>query len=209
MNRILVCSLLILCLFASCARYQYPNAAGIRQAEVKALNNYYIDTTQTFVYRARLHVGKQDIKGSLVVKTSTAQEHRVALLSDLGQTLFDMTLTADAYEVHYAMHDLNKGRIMREVADIFRTMTQQRHANTALMFADMQHYYPVYVHDNCYYVLKERRVESIIRVKGAHEYFTLQYSDWNTSELPTKICIEHHRFPLQVELELDVAQSLI
>ena len=207
MNRILICSLLVLGLFASCGTYQYPNAAGIRQAEVKALNNYYTDTTKTLLYHARLHVGKQDMKGNLVVKTLPNQEHRVALLSDLGQTLFDITLGAVNHQVHYVMHDLNKKRLIREVADVFRVMTQQRHADQALMFANQQYYYPVYRYDDCYYVLKERKVERILRVKGAKEYFTLQYSDWNTLDLPTKICVEHHRFPFQMELELAEVQS--
>jgi len=209
MNRFLTYSFFLLLFFASCGAYRYPNASGIRESATQELNNYYIDTAQTFVYRAKLHVFKKDMNGNLIVKTLTRNEHRVALVSDFGQTLFDVSLSPDGYELHYAMHDLNKRRVVREIVDIFRTMTTQRHATSAVMFANQQHYYPVYVVDNSYYVLKERRVERIQQTKGTKEHLAIIYREWNPEDIPTSIAIEHKKFPITINLTLDPGQSTL
>lgn len=209
MNRFLTYSFFLLLFFVSCGTYRYPNASGIRESEPKELNNYYIDTAQAFVYRAKLNAFKKDINGNLMVQTLARNEHRVALVSDFGQTLFDVSISPDEYELHYAMHDLNKRIVVREIVNIFRTMTEQRHATSAVMFANQQHYYPVYVVDNCYYVLKERKVERIQQAKGAKEHLTIVYREWNDEDIPTSIAIEHKKFPLTMNLTLDVDQSAL
>ena len=209
MNRFLTYSFFLLLFFASCGTYRYPNASGIRESTTQELNNYYIDTTQTFVYRAKLHAFKKDMNGSLMIKTLGRNEHRLALVSDFGQTLFDVSLFPDGYELHYAMHDLNKRRVVREIVHIFRTMTAQRHATSAVMFANQQHYYPVYVLDDCYYVIKERKVERIQQAKGAKEYLAIVYQGWNAEDIPTNIAIEHKKYPITIDLALDVNQSIL
>ncbi len=173
------------------------------------MNNYYIETTTTFVYRAKLHAFKKEMNGSLMIKTLGRNEHRVALVSDFGQTLFDVSISPDGHELHYAMHDLNKRRVVREIVDIFRTMTTQRHATSAVMFANQQHYYPVYVVDNNYYVLKERKVERIQQAKGAKAYLAIVYQGWNAEDIPTSIAIEHKKYPITIDLALDVNQSIL
>ncbi|RZF60136.1 hypothetical protein [Sphingobacterium corticibacterium] len=209
MNRFLTCSFFLLLFLASCGTYRYPNASGIRESATQELNNYYIDTTQTFVYRAKLHAFKKEMNGSLMIKTLGRNEHRVALVSDFGQTLFDVSISPDGHELHYAMHDLNKRRVVREIVDIFRTMTTQRHATSAVMFANQQHYYPVYVVDNNYYVLKERKVERIQQAKGAKAYLAIVYQGWNAEDIPTSIAIEHKKYPITIDLALDVNQSIL
>ncbi|PRD53923.1 hypothetical protein [Sphingobacterium gobiense] len=207
MIRFLICSFFLLVFFVSCGTYQYPNASGIRESAPKELNNYYIDTAQTFVYRAKLDAFKKHINGSLLVKTLARNEHRVALISDFGQTLFDVTISPSEHKLHYTMHDLNKRMVVKEIVNIFRTMTEQRHATSAVMFANQQHYYPVYVVDNCYYVVKERRVERIQQVKRAKEHLTILYGEWSEEDIPTRIVAEHKKFPLTIDLTLDVDQS--
>lgn len=209
MNRFLTYSFFLLFFFVSCGTFRYPDASGIRGSEPEELNNYYIDTAQVFVYRAKLHAFKKDINGSLMVKTLGRNEHRIALVSDFGQTLFDVSIVPDEYELHYAMHDLNKRMVVREIVNIFRTMTEQRHATSAVMFANQQHYYPVYMVDNCYYVLKERKLERIQQAKGSKEHLTIVYHKWNEENIPTKIAVEHKKFPLTMDLALDLDQSTL
>ena len=208
MNRFLTFSFFLL-LFVSCGTYRYPDASGVRESAPVELNNYYTDTAQTFVYRAKLNASKKDINGSLMVKTLGRNDHRIALVSDFGQTLFDVSIFPDGYELHYAMHDLNKRMIVKEIVDIFRTMTEQRHATSAVMFANQQHYYPVYVVDDAYYVVKERRVERIQQAKGANERFTIVYREWNGEGIPKGITVEHKKFPITIDLALDVDQSAL
>lgn len=209
MNQFLTCSFFLLILFASCGTYRYPEASGIRASAPQEVNAYYSDTARSFVYRAKLKAFETDVNGSLLIKTITPNEHRIALVSDFGQTLFDVSVSPDEHELHYAMHELNKGTVVREIANVFRTMTAQRHATSALMFVDQQHYYPVYLVDNCYYVLKERKVERITQVKRSKEHLLIRYREWNEDDVPVSIAVEHKKFPLTIDLTLDEEQSTI
>lgn len=209
MNRFLTCSFFLLLFFASCGTYRYPNASGVRESQPQAVNSYYIDTAQSFVYRAKLQAFEKNVNGNLLIRAVAHNEHRIALVSDFGQTLFDVTVSPDGHVLHYAMHDLNKRTLVGEIANVFRTMTTQRYATSALMFAGEQDYYPVYMVDDCYYVLKERRVERITQVKRGKEYLFVYYQAWNDSNVPVRVAVEHKKYPLSLDLVLDEEQSTI
>lgn len=206
MGRFFTCSFFLIFVFASCGTYQYPNASGIRASPPKEINSYYIDTAQSYAYQAKLQIFRSDIKGSLSIKTIARNKHRIALVSDSGQTLFDVSVLPEAHNLHYAAPGLNKRLVVREITNIFRTMTAQHHATSALMFADQQQYYPVYMVDNCYYVLKDRKVERITQVKGSKEYVSIHYRAWDENDVPVSISVEHNRFPLTMDLALDEEQ---
>lgn len=202
MNRFLAYSFFLILFFASCGTYRYPNASGIRESQPKAVNSYYVDTAQSYRYQAKLTMSGKEILGSLLIETTAYNQHRVVLESDSGQTLFDVSISPEEDQLHYAAHALNKRAVEREVINIFRTMTTQRHATSALMFADRQQYYPVYIADDCYYVLKERRVERITQVRRSKEYLLIQYREWDQNDIPLHISVEHKKLPLTIDLVL-------
>lgn len=207
MIRFLIFSLYSSFLLVSCAVYRYPEAVGMRESEMKELNTYYIDTTKAFVYRAKVNAFKQDVSGTLLVKALAADEHRIALVSDFGQTLFDLTISPDKDVVHFIMPDLDKKFIRKEIAGIFRTMTQRTFASSALMFSGKQHY-PVYVSNDSYYLLKQREVDRITKTKGTKERFTVIYNDVN-SGIPLGVTVEHQQLPITIHLFLDRNQSTL
>lgn len=209
MNPFLTYSFFVLLLLASCGTYRYPNASGIREMAPEEVNSYYIDTARSFVYRAKLQAFRKDVNGSLLIKPLGREGCRVALISDFGQTLFDISIQPNGHELHYAMHDLNKRALVSEIASVFRIMTAQQHPISALMFADQAYYYPVYVADDCYYLMKGRKVERITQVKRAKEYVLIYYRDWNTAGVPTEVAVEHRKFPLAIDLVLDEEQSTL
>lgn len=207
MNRFFACSFFLMFLVASCGTYRYPDASGIRETEPQELNNYYTDTAQVFVYRVKLDAFKKHINGRLIVKTLTHNAHHITWVDDTDQSLFDVYISPNEYELQEATGDFNKRVMKKEMINILRTMTEQRHATSALMFMDKTRYYPVYVQDNCYYTLKDRQVEHILQVKGSKEYLTIGYGEWNTHAVPTAITIEHKKFPITMDLVLDGEQS--
>lgn len=209
MGRFFICSFFLIFVFASCGTYQYPNASGIRASPPKEINSYYIDTAQSYAYQAKLQIFKSDIKGSLSIKTIARNKHRIVLVSNSGQTLFDVSILPEAHNLHYAAHGLNRRIVVREIINIFRTMTAQRHATSALMFADQQQYYPVYMVDNCYYVLRERKVERITQVRRSKEYVSIHYQQWNENDVPVSIAVEHIKLPLTIDLKLDEERSTL
>lgn len=205
MIRFLTISLLLTLLLTSCGTYKYPTSSGIRSIAPKEVNTYYADTAQAYVYRTRLTAFQKEINGNLVVKSISPDTHRLALLSDFGQTLFDISVFSDTYVVHYAMADLNKKKVVKEVASLFRLLTSRRFATEALIFPTQQ-YFPVYVANGDYYTYEERNLVEIKHVKGSKERFSVRFSDVQDA-LPQQIDIKHKRYPLSLSLQLDSAQS--
>lgn len=205
MIRFLIYSLCCSALLLSCRTYQYPGASGVRASGLQELNTYYMDTTQALVYRADAQAFETDLKGNLVIRTLAPDVHRVALLSDLGQTLFDISIFPDKEVAHFIMADLDRKLIVTEIAAIFRVLTQRTFASSALVFLDKQHY-PVYFVDDTYYLLQQREVRCITRVNGSKERFSIEYSDVRNN-VPVTVLVEHGKFPLRMQLSLDKTQS--
>lgn len=206
MNRFLIFSSAIL-FFGSCVGYQYPNAVGIRESHVQTLNNYYIDTTKSHVYKAEVEAFGNKLNGNLLISTVSPAVHRVALVSDFGQTMVDISLFPDRQILHYAMDDLNKRVLISEIADMFRTLTEQRHAETALIFMDKQHY-PVYAVNDVYYTVEERHVSQIVRVKGKKERFSITF-DRVKAGVPAQVRVKHNKYPIDMGFTLDTKQSTL
>ncbi|WDF68485.1 hypothetical protein PQ465_19590 [Sphingobacterium oryzagri] len=207
MNRFLIFSLFLVLFLTSCGSYQYPHAVGIRDSHVQVLNTYYTDTTRSFVYKADVEAFGKKLGGSLLIATVAADVHRVALVSDFGQTLIDISLFPDRQVVHYVMDDLNKRMLVNELADVFRTLTEQRHASSALIFMDKQHY-PVYAANDVYYTVEERQVTNMLRVKGKKERFVIAF-DQVKKDIPTRINIQHKKYPMMMNFTLDAKQSTL
>lgn len=207
MNRFLLSSLVFILFFASCGTYQYPNAVGIRDSHVQELNTYFIDTARSYVYRAEVEAFGKELNGNLLISTVSADVHRVALTSDFGQTLIDISLFPDRQVLHYAMKDLNRKVLINEIADMFRTLTEHRYAESALIFMDKQHY-PVYAINDAYYTLEERHVTNILRVTGKKERFAISFDNVK-KDVPTRVNIKHKKYPITMGFVLDAKQSTL
>ena len=198
-------SFLVIIFLCSCSSYKFPNATGSRVIPTTAVNSYFIDTAQTSIYRCKINAFKKDLNGTLVIKTLSADEHRVALLSDFGQTVFDISILPNSYEAHYVMDDLNKKLLLKELSSLFRTLTQQQYSQESLLFAETQHW-PVYVVGKSYYQYKERQLSLITWVLRNKARAEIAFTDFNGAQAQT-IHIAHKRFPLTIELLFDAQQS--
>jgi len=201
MIRFLSYSIFIVALCFSCRSYQYPDAVGIRPENAKEVNTFFLDTSKTLVYRTKIDVFKKHINGSSIVKTVAPTEHRVALVNDFGQTLFDISILTDSYMVHYIAPDIAKPRVEKLIVNIFRTITERRFANSALIFREKQHY-PVYVVGDSYYKLKGNVVDNIVGIKGAKEEFVVDFNS-NDDSVLTQIDVQHKKYPLKINMVLD------
>ncbi len=207
MIRFLIYSSFVFLSLGSCRSYQYPNAVGIRESHQQELNNYYVDSTHTYVYRSQIQAFGKDVHGNLVIRTIAPDVHRVALLSDFGQTLFDVSIFPDRYVLHAAMADLNKKMLVKEVVRIFRTLTERRYAQQALIFMDKQHY-PVYTVDDRFYSMEERHLARIAVAQSGRERFVISFVDVQ-GKLPKEVAIEHRKYPFVMQFTLDKKQSVL
>ncbi len=201
MIRFLTYNAFLVFLLFSCRSYQYVDAVGVRPENAKEVNTFFLDTTESMVYRAKIDAFSRQINGTVLIKTIAPKEHRVAMVSNFGQTLFDVSIFADSYESHYIAPDLAKKSVVKTMTDIFRTVTEHRFANSALIFTDKQHY-PVYIAGDSYYKFKENRVDNIIQVKGSKEQFVIDFTSESDS-IPLQIDVQHKKYPLKMNLIFD------
>ncbi|WP_437919192.1 hypothetical protein [Sphingobacterium sp. LRF_L2] len=207
MNPFLIFSSVFLLVLTSCGSYRYPESSGVRNIAPKELNNYYADTSKSFVYRAKIEAFGCDVNGSLLIKTVQPDVHRVALVSDFGQTLLDVTLFPYTYTKHYAMDDLDRSVVVKEIVDIFRVLTERRFSSEALIFMDKQRF-PVYLAKDSYYTFENRQMLNISRVKGKKEHFLVSFRNIQGLSVE-EVSIEHRRFPITMHLVLDKKQSTL
>lgn len=207
MIRFLTFSGLLALLLTSCGTYRYPNQLGVRNVNTTEVNTYFTDTAQAFVYRARVQAFQKDLNGNLLIKTISPETHRIALVSDLGQTLFDMSIFPENHVLHFIMPDLDNKRVAKEIAFLFRTLTQRQFSQKAITFSGKQAF-PVYVVNNAYYAFEERNLADITSTKGKQELLLIHF-DSIKQAIPGRIDIEHKRLPIRISLALDRERSEI
>src|SRR5690554_4225767 len=100
-------------LFASCKHLQVKGDL-IPNSTSNFTNPFFNDSTQEYVYKARIKVLKNDLNGILAIKKLNENQKRVALISDFGNTLFDLEFSPEGAKVHYVMEDLNKKFIVKK-----------------------------------------------------------------------------------------------
>ncbi|GHE40666.1 hypothetical protein [Sphingobacterium griseoflavum] len=179
----------------------------MRTSHQQEVNNYYTDTTHTWVYRSQIQAFGKDMTGHLIIRAMAPNTHRLALVSDLGQTILDVSVFPDRHELHAAMADINKKILVKELAWVFRSLTERRYVQNALIFMDKQHY-PVYVVDDHFYSMEERHLADIVVTKNGKERFHVSFDDVQR-KLPKNITIQHKKYPVAIQLKLDEKQSVL
>ncbi|WP_313265916.1 hypothetical protein [Sphingobacterium sp.] len=122
--RHLVFSLLLLLLLAGCKVY-YPNGKQhYSTIDTTVQNPYFSELNEERLYRATIHFYGKDFTGMFVAKRISQDDHRIVLTSDLGNTLFDITISKDHHVVNYVMQDLNRKIILNTLIRDFKALTQ-------------------------------------------------------------------------------------
>lgn len=123
--RHLAFSAILLCLLTGCKVY-YPGQKqqDCKQVDTVIQNPYFADLGDERLYRATIHFYKRQFSGMFVAKRINQQEHRIVMTSDLGNTLFDMTIAKDRHQVNYIMPDLDKKIVINMLVSDFSALTQ-------------------------------------------------------------------------------------
>lgn len=119
-----VFSILLLFLLAGCKIY-YPNGKQhYSTIDTTVQNPYFSGLNEERLYRATIHFYGKELTGMFVAKRISQDEHRIVLTSDLGNTLFDITISKDHHLVNYVMQDLNRKIILNTLIRDFSALTQ-------------------------------------------------------------------------------------
>ena len=192
--------ILSLCLLISCGTTYKINGIKNQKYEEKQISNPYFEKIgKEYPYRFKITFMNKEIKGNFVVKKLDSHIHRAVMISDFGNTLFDLTLYDSDYTLNYAMPDLNKKIFIKTLVEdlqlIFKNdftvnMEIETQNKTVLKSKNISLVYP---NNETTYFMK------LIRLKNNKIKTTNEFESTN-SDFPEKIFIKHNNFNLTIEL---------
>jgi len=133
-----------------------------------------------------------------VAKRINQQEHRIVLTSDLGNTLFDMTIAKDKHQLNYIMQDLNKKIIINTLVKDFRTLTQ---VNYPITYQDSSSRKFLSKMDGKRYFLDLNDQGKLTKIETASKYkpkLKIQLSTDSIGKLD-KFSMQHYGIKLQMD----------
>jgi len=201
MIRFLPISLCLL-LFLACAAPQYSTSTRQKSPASITVNSYFVDTSTVVTYRAVLDLAQQQITGTLVIRTYNDEQRRVALLSDMGQTLFDISVFKEEHVVNTILPAMDKKFLTSELANIFRVLTQPYNTHFVMQSSvDTAQVYEVKLKKRSNYYHYQNDILKRIHQVGKRKP-RLNIDFFSTSPLPQQITLLHSRFPLRISLSL-------
>lgn len=193
-----VFSILLLMLLAGCKVY-YPNGKQHYSAiDTTVQNPYFSGLHEERLYRATIHFYGKELTGMFVAKRISQDDHRIVLTSDLGNTLFDITISKDHHLVNYVMQDLNRKIILNTLVRDFRTLTQTTYKADYQNLIENQF---LSIHNGKRYFLKIDDRGTLSKIEIASKYktkFEIQFKPDSLGKLD-RFHIEHHGIKLKMD----------
>lgn len=132
MRRFLFLSLLFL--FTSCNTYKLYG--DIIESETKIDIPYFNKVGEEYLFNATINAYQNQLGGIFVVKCLGENHHRVALLSDFGNTILDVELNEDVKIVHYIIEDLNRKTIVNKLTDYLQFLLRSSYTSRKYVETD-------------------------------------------------------------------------
>ncbi|MBE8713892.1 hypothetical protein [Sphingobacterium hungaricum] len=201
MNRFLPISVFLL-IFSACATSKYPNTTGGKAIQEIEVNSLFLDTGTVVSYRANIEIGKEQLSGTLVMRTFNADLRRFALLSDLGQTLIDISIFKDYHVLNSVIPAMDKKIVIKEVASLFRTMTQPYVSTKEVISSnqDLRIYEIERGANRTFYSYSSIDLKEIAHYGKHKERFKISFES-SDNQYPSSIFLLHSRFPLRISLK--------
>ncbi|PIB37863.1 hypothetical protein [Maribacter sp. 4G9] len=123
--RFLTFSLFLLLL--GCA--SYPKKIGYTTTEIvsqKIVNPYFSDKKKDYVYKSNITVFKNTFGGILVLKKMDDETHRIAFTTELGNTIFDFSISETEFKVNRILKELDRKILLSVLEQDFRSLVQEK-----------------------------------------------------------------------------------
>lgn len=196
--RHLVFSLLLLLLLAGCKVY-YPNGKQhYSTIDTTVQNPYFSELNEERLYRATIHFYGKELTGMFVAKRISQDDQRIVLTSDLGNTLFDITISKDHHVINYVMQDLNRKIILNTLIRDFKALTQPDYH---IDHQDLTHREFLSIHaDRRYFLtIDDQGILSSIEIASKYKTkFEIQFKTDSLGKLD-RFQIKHHGIKLNMD----------
>lgn len=202
MSKFLPISILIL-LFSACASKRLPTDTHAKEIPEFAVNTVFLDTSAAVSYRAKIEIAKEQLSGTLVIRTYDADLRRFALLSDVGQTLIDISIFKEYYVLNSIIPAMDKKVVIKEMANLFRTMTQPYVSTKEILnpTQDQRMYEVKRGSNRIIYSYSTIDLKQIAYYGKRKQRFNITL-DSSENHYPSNIVLLHKRFPLRISLKL-------
>lgn len=92
--------------------------------------SWFQPDTGTFLFTTRIDLMKNHYSGITVIRSDSVGNYRVALITEIGLKLLDMSLAADGGtpQVHYVMDALNRKMLIRTLSSDLNLVLMGGHA---------------------------------------------------------------------------------
>lgn len=118
MRFLLLSSIVFLVLFTSCKSLSKTSNKEIS-------NTLFNEVDKDFVYKAHVKISSHEFGGVIYIK-KIEENFRVVFTTEMGNTIFDLTITKKGYIKHKAVVALDRKIILSIIAKDFRILTTEK-----------------------------------------------------------------------------------
>lgn len=93
------------------------------QSDSQFHNNYFVDKDVDYVYKTSIALKKNKFSGILYIKRINADTVRLAFSSEMGNVIFDLTISKKGYTVNRCLKKLDHKVFLKQIVEVFKVMT--------------------------------------------------------------------------------------
>lgn len=198
MRYLILSSLLFI---VGCASYPKKQELIIQNATIKTISNpYFSDIEQDYVYKASIDIYDKYFGGLLIIKKIKPENHRVVFTTEMGNKLFDFTITASDFKVNYILDELNKKLLINVLKSDFKALVQESNLVSAYFIKDNSQVFQTAILNNTHYYYVSNQLDRIVRTGRQKEKVHFLFTDIQ-SNMAKNIRIVHSNIDLTITLK--------
>ncbi len=189
-------------LLVSCA--PYPKKQGFSASALSKetlVNPFFSDATKDYVYKSKITIYDKTLGGILIIKKTAEEQHRIVFTTEMGNTIFDFTLTEEQFKVNRILADLDRKIIVKTLQRDFTALIKENlmatkgftNGTTTIRQAKLLGKFH-------YYTFENGKLVQITRTGNTREKVVFRFSGINDN-IAQEIQIDHRNIRLQIGLK--------
>ncbi|MGO3813031.1 hypothetical protein [Mesonia sp.] len=166
----------------------------------ESIENPYFKKLGSYLFKSSISIYNHDLSGILVIKKLSNTSCRLALTTEFGNTLLDMTLTQTGYEKHFAIKKLDRKIILKTLAKDIRALTANnliverafRQGEKEVLMGSLNKF-------QLFYFFTDNQLEEIVKTTKNNEKLKIQFSFGEEGPL-NLINLAHEDIDLNIQL---------
>jgi len=200
--RLLIISIFIFWVLTSCSLATTKGLTATVPSTTQYHNTYFSDSTQDYVYKAKINAFDTNFGGILIIKKLPNTNHRIVFTTEFGNKIFDFEIQKDGFKTHYILEELNRGIILKTLQSDFETLTNEYNLLQKEFESDTHFIYRSKQKKryNHYFLDKKTSaLQKIVHTTKSKEKTIFNFENIESNTVKN-IQIQHKGFPLTIAL---------